>query len=233
MLGVSRTDDESTIRRRYHALARDQHPDAGGDADAFQRLRRAYAVLVVEAPEASKASGSPNADPDAPRRPPPPDPRPSTPTVDIDEVDWDQPLPTRPAALDRGLLARAGAVANPVATTVAHSRGPRALLNRVTPMLEDGLAARLETGLQLSREELGIRITAPTRRTRRLLLDIRRLDGWTVHRANSDVVVATRRVPVGVYARVNSLVLAEVVDGALGALDWPLSAWTLATRSAS
>ena len=45
VLGVEPTADLSTIRAAYRRRARDTHPDAGGDADAFARVARAWEVL--------------------------------------------------------------------------------------------------------------------------------------------------------------------------------------------
>lgn len=46
VLGVAADADLRTIQRAFRALARDAHPDVGGDAEVFRRLRDAYEVLT-------------------------------------------------------------------------------------------------------------------------------------------------------------------------------------------
>jgi molecular chaperone DnaJ len=45
ILGVSQDADESAIKRAYRRKARELHPDAGGDSEAFKELTAAYEVL--------------------------------------------------------------------------------------------------------------------------------------------------------------------------------------------
>jgi hypothetical protein len=49
-LGVSEDADEASIRRAWRVWARLAHPDVGGDAEAFDRLRRARDVLLAQMP---------------------------------------------------------------------------------------------------------------------------------------------------------------------------------------
>lgn len=49
-LGVSEDADEASIRRAWRVWARLVHPDAGGDPETFDRLRRARDVLLVSMP---------------------------------------------------------------------------------------------------------------------------------------------------------------------------------------
>jgi len=42
VLGIEKTDDESIIRKAYHKLAREYHPDKGGDKADMIRLNNAY-----------------------------------------------------------------------------------------------------------------------------------------------------------------------------------------------
>lgn len=48
-LGVERTADKAEMRRAYRRKAKSAHPDAGGSAQAFQRLKTALAVLSDDA----------------------------------------------------------------------------------------------------------------------------------------------------------------------------------------
>lgn len=45
VLGLDRAADESSVRKAYHKLAREHHPDKGGDAEKFKKVQEAYEVL--------------------------------------------------------------------------------------------------------------------------------------------------------------------------------------------
>ena len=65
-LGVSRDADKAQVRRAYRSKAKRTHPDTkGGDADAFQRARRAMVVLTDPAKRA-KFDTTGSADDDKP-----------------------------------------------------------------------------------------------------------------------------------------------------------------------
>ncbi len=49
-LGVAEDADEASIRRAWRVWARLVHPDAGGDSETFDRLRRARDVLLAQMP---------------------------------------------------------------------------------------------------------------------------------------------------------------------------------------
>lgn len=48
VLGVEPTADKRAIQNAYRALAKVHHPDAGGDAEMFKRLRAAYEQGVAK-----------------------------------------------------------------------------------------------------------------------------------------------------------------------------------------
>ncbi|MBQ6454481.1 MAG: DnaJ domain-containing protein [Eggerthellaceae bacterium] len=48
ILGVSRDADEKTIKKAFRKLAREHHPDAGGDEAKFKEINEAYEVLSDE-----------------------------------------------------------------------------------------------------------------------------------------------------------------------------------------
>jgi molecular chaperone DnaJ len=53
ILGVSQDADENEIKRAYRRKARELHPDAGGDSEAFKELTAAYEVLKNPAARAN------------------------------------------------------------------------------------------------------------------------------------------------------------------------------------
>jgi hypothetical protein len=53
-LGVTPDASIAQIKAAYRALAKDTHPDRGGDAATFDRLTRAYEYLVAEATKPSR-----------------------------------------------------------------------------------------------------------------------------------------------------------------------------------
>lgn len=52
ILGVSRDASDDAIRKAYRKRAQKEHPDKGGDTEAFQALQKAY--LVLSDPESRK-----------------------------------------------------------------------------------------------------------------------------------------------------------------------------------
>jgi curved DNA-binding protein CbpA len=53
LLGVLPSADIPTIRRAYISLAKEHHPDAGGETDTMQRLNTAYKTLTSETTKAA------------------------------------------------------------------------------------------------------------------------------------------------------------------------------------
>ena len=45
ILGVSKDASEGDIKKRYRQLARENHPDKGGDKEKFQKIQEAYETL--------------------------------------------------------------------------------------------------------------------------------------------------------------------------------------------
>ncbi len=55
VLGVAPGADPDTLRRAFRRCARHTHPDAGGDAQAFARVRGAYEMLSGPRPRPATA----------------------------------------------------------------------------------------------------------------------------------------------------------------------------------
>ena len=45
VLGVDRKADTDEIRKAYKTLAREHHPDKGGDTEKFKELSQAHEIL--------------------------------------------------------------------------------------------------------------------------------------------------------------------------------------------
>ncbi len=243
LLGLAPDADADAIRRRYHLLARDRHPDAGGDVDEFRLLQQAYAVLVQEGggdlvtttSKVDRAAAN-RAAMDRER-----EERERIPPVDPTAVDWDGELPSAPTPLDAPLLALAATHGTgPLGRVAAVTRGRKGLLNKVAHALDDNLTVRLEVGVRVGEpgaggragrdgagQDLGVQLQATGKRGRHMMDHLRGRHGWWVVRHSSDLVVASRRVPLTPDVRVNALRAAAFAEEALDTLDWPLERWRL------
>lgn len=228
VLGVSTEADRATIKRRYHLLARDWHPDAGGDPDQFQQIQQAYDLLLRVGPTASATPARPDraaarrAAADRARQE-----REKVEPIDLDRIDWTRPLPSSATALDHELLAVVAGSLAPIAPLVAVSRGPKGILNRFSHALDDAMTVRLEVGIRLDDGELGAKFLAQNGKGRAKLLELRGLHHWSVNRLSQDIVFATRPLPIGTYAQVNGLRAADAVGEALDRMSWPMDRWRL------
>ncbi|MCU0271819.1 MAG: J domain-containing protein [Acidimicrobiales bacterium] len=61
VLGVAPGADPDTLRRAFRRCARHTHPDAGGDALAFARVRGAYEMLTGPRPRTATVPSGPPA----------------------------------------------------------------------------------------------------------------------------------------------------------------------------
>lgn len=210
ILGVAEDVDLVTLKRRFRTLARDHHPDRGGDPDRFLELRRAFALLRDEL------------DTDGPRhhRPLVARGRPSR-----EVVREASPLGVDPAELDEDARRLARRLGSDRSSHYA-SRAPGARTNR----LATSLAAASTSGLHVALvPPSGARIvlTARSRAARRAVtaLDVTRLRGasWSRRRGDAITVLhATLREPSEDAAAAST---AAAVTELLDALSWPLREW--------
>ena len=229
VLGVPATAGADAVKRAYRRLAREHHPDRGGDPDTFHRLRLAFEQLSTndDAPRPAVARGRPSR-PEAPRGV-------EHEPADLASVDWDVPVPHN-ARLDRDRLAvwladqQADAGKRPVLAT---SRAPGSRLNRLAPKLAPELTSRLE--VVHGRDDRGrvivaIDLVASNRRARRAL-DRVALDGaWTRTRRSASTLLRTTLTP-SPDPRTTAVRVTDRVAALLDRLDWPLETWTATVTS--
>lgn len=201
------------LTRRYRRLARDRHPDAGGDPDAFHRLQAAYELLRAEdggtarpEPVRRGATGVDVAGPPAP---------------DVSALDWD--VPTDRARMTRDRLAVRVAAAAPLAPVTARSRGPRSPLNPLVRLLSPDLSSSLQV---VPGRVATVRLTVRQGRMRRRLLDASLPGAWSRVRENR-LVTARLKLPTRPEPRRNAARVVGAALDLLGALEWPAGAWRL------
>ncbi|MCC5947515.1 MAG: J domain-containing protein [Nitriliruptoraceae bacterium] len=224
-LGVSVAADATACKRAYRRLAREHHPDRGGDPGTFHALQAAYERMVAETT--------------GPRRPTVARGRPSTPPVpfvdttrrhDLDTVDWSAPVPDGRLVLDRDLVARLLARTGPtVAPLRATSRAPGSRWNRAAHLLATELTSTLrvtpvtdDRGRAMVRAE----IVAASRRGRRALEQATITDGWVRRRRPSTTSLSVT-LPPSEDRRATALRTAEHLEQQLARVGWELPAWTL------
>ena len=233
VLGLRAPADPTTVRRAYHRLARELHPDAGGDAHAFHRVRTAYEVVgggtqdVAGPPPQQRAAG-------------------------VEERWWDgagawhdQPVqragvdlsrsPGEGAAvrMDLDLLASCLLGEEPVAPLLLRSRAPGSRLHRLIAVLQPDLLAAVEVAParhgQRTGHDVDVHVRCGAGRGRRLLAAAATPPGWVRARGTETVRLDRRlrpcRDPADTAVRV-----AREVDAALADLGWPLDDWFLLQR---
>lgn len=223
--------DGAAAKQAYRQLARRHHPDRGGDADTFHRLRLAYERLIDD--DVDVASRVTRGRPSRMRAPVQEDPG----RADLTSVAWDRPPPTGRTRLDRDGVATwlAQPHAAPVLPLLAASRAPGSRLNPVAVHLSSDLTARLRVVPARDdrhREVVAIELTAAPRRARRAL-DRAALEGrWTRTRGSSSTTLRTLLVPSD-DRRVTAVRCTDRLEPLLDHLGWPLPAWTLSTDGAA
>ena len=229
VLGLRGPVDAEEVKRAYRRLARDLHPDAGGDVERFRVVQAAYDALrdgtdVVAggpAPQARSASvdqrwwDGPSAWHDD--------------AVDRGGIDLDTPVPDgRVVAGSIELLARL--VVSDDAPARLVSRAPGSRLHRFVAMLDPELLSTLEVVLASDGRRPGhavvVRLRAPGGRGRRRLADTPLPPGW-VRSRGSDAVTAERRLRPSRDPADTAVRVARAVSAVCDALDWPLGEWFL------
>lgn len=228
VLRLAPSADEATVKRAYRRLARDLHPDRGGDADRFHELQRAYEVL-----RGGDAATPPRRAPGRPSRPPAAwdaDRADRRVALDVDAIAWDAAEAASGSGLDVARLARlvvAPPGDAPVRTAIATSRAPGSRLNRAAPRLAPDLTAELRVAAardDRGRPAVSATVRAGTRRARRAVETVGLDGGWTRSRRSSSTTL-TRLVPPDPDPRTTALRTATAIDELLDRLAWPLTSW--------
>ena len=215
VLGLTGEVDLVRLKQRFRTLARDHHPDHGGDPATFQDLHTAYEVLRAALAEAPGPTV-----PDVAR---------GRPSRADDAYDTGRRLDT--ATLDAATAALAEGVAARGACRYL-SRAPGARSNRLAGSLAIGATSRLAVTLRppvtsTAPAVAHIELSGRGRAARRALtmLDLGRVGGATWSRRRGDaltvIVARVHGADVGVVAHRAAAATAWLLE----VLDWPLSQW--------
>ena len=222
MLQLQGTADDEAIKRAYRRLAREHHPDRGGDPATFHRLQQAYERL------ADAADDGPAIVPGRPSRPHAGYADPTR--ADLATIDWDADPGTGQRRLDRDEVAvwLVGDAPGPVRPLLATSRAPGAKTNGLARLLASDLTAqlRVEGGSDdRGREVVAVEVRGGTRKARKAL-DRARLGGvWQRTRSSSSTGLRSELEPSD-DRRATAVRVVDRLEDLLGQLDWPLAAWT-------
>lgn len=234
VLRVPPSADAGAIKQAYRRLARDHHPDRGGDPDRFHELQVAYELLLTG---------------EATARPVRPAGRPSRPAaawdadrvdrraaVDVGTVDWDGPTST--GVLDTDVLARLLADApgsTPIGTVVATSRAPGSRLNRAASRLSPDLTAELRVTTEVDDRARVVVVTTlrtGNRRARRAVEAVALDGGWIRSRRSSTTILRHVATPDD-DARTTAVRTVRHVCTMLDRLGWPLGSWAVTGSGSS
>lgn len=224
--------DDREVKRAYRRLARELHPDAGGDADAFHSLQRAYERLLRPDGSGGRRPDGPVARPsrpqgadwaEAPTRPF------SDAPADVATVDWDRAVPDPDATvrLDRSLVAvllARGDGTGSVARLSGRSRGPRSVANRFIGMLDPDLTATWTISTADAGDGVVVRLRVWSRKGRRRIESASLPPGWVTQRASSSTTLMRRFRPAPDLPRTAARV-ASALEEMLEAAAWPLEGW--------
>jgi hypothetical protein len=212
VLGLPPDADGATVGRRFRALARELHPDRGGDPAAFAELDRAYAVLRAEP---------------APPRPRVARGRPSRTAPTVATAACGGAADGDAAALAAALLGR-----RDPATGAGRLRlisvAPGARRNRLAAALPEGTLGVLE--LRLGGRGTEVRLTVRTRAARRAVTALA-LDGpdlaapWSRRRGDAAIELRCTPRTDGTDPAAAAGAAAGAAARLLAALAWPVADW--------
>ena len=215
VLGLSGDVDLALVKQRFRALARDHHPDHGGDPARFQDLHTAYEVLRIALSEAPERAG-----PDIARGRPSrtDDAQDTARRLDAAELD------AAAATLAERIVVRGGCR--------YLSRAPGARTNRLAASLAIGTTSVLtvtlrESGTATDLRTAHVELSGRGRAARRALsgLDVGRVDGAPWARRRGDALTVIEAAVTGHGADGAAHRAAAATARLLDALGWPLTQW--------
>lgn len=224
-LSLTSDADADDVKRAYRRLAREHHPDLGGDPEVFHELQRAFERLADD----DTAPSPPRVSRGRPSRPAP------TTTVDPEasdpgRIDWGvvTPVGTR---LTRDHLAVA--LLDPrtpqLRAIAATSRAPGSRLNQLAPHLASNTTSELRifpADDDRGRPVLTVELRAWSRRGRRALQAAALQGRWARIRGSSSTLLRTNLVPAG-DRRATAVRAVARTEELLERLGWGLDAWRL------
>lgn len=232
ILGLGPSADISAVKRAYRRLAREVHPDVGGDPDRFLELQHAYQRLLATRRRSDRAVAR-GSRPQSADWAEPPTRRFSDDLVDTTRIDWGTPIPDRAvlradAEYLSVLLAAPGP--GPVHPVTARSRGPRSPMNRLIRFLDPDLTATWRIGSARERgltgHDVELRLRVWSRSARRRVDRQGVPTGWTIQRGSSSATLA-RTLHPSRERRATAVRSVASLCALLEAIDWPLDSWFL------
>ena len=225
LLQVTLPCADGQLKRAYRRLARQHHPDRGGDVRVFHQLQAAFERLAEEdVARPVVTRGRPSRTPaSAPRTPS---------RSELAAIDLDLVIPDRPTPLRASLVASALARPHPAALHPlrAVSRAPGTRLNRAAAILSADLTSTVDIEVapdDRGRQVVAIEVTAAARRARRALEAVALEGEWIRRRRTSTVQLSSSIEPGpdrGRTAVATTLRLVRLLEAA----SWPLEQWLLA-----
>lgn len=226
VLALASDADADDIKRAYRRLAREHHPDLGGDPEVFHELQRAFERLADDdtAPRAPRVSRG------RPSRPTP------TTTVepeawDPNRIDWEvlTPGPGTRLTRDRLAVALLDPLTPQLRAVAATSRAPGSRLNPLAPHLASNTTSELRifpADDDRGRPVLTVELRAWSRRGRRALQAAALQGRWARIRGSSSTLLRTHLVPAGDH-RATAVRAVARTEELLERLEWGLDAWRL------
>ena len=217
LLGVGDDADLAVLKHRFRILARDLHPDRGGDPAAFRDVRLAFALLRDELALADGAARRPLVGRGRPSR--------------TDGASGAHRPTVSP--LDPDVHVLGGRLATERSVRLS-SRAPGSFLNRLAASLDAAATSSLHVTVapddaDVTPSAARIELTARTRAARRAVtgLDVTRLRAaeWSRRRGDAIVLLHAAPRPRSEDGLTIELLTAAAVVELLGVLAWPLAQW--------
>lgn len=238
ILGLAGPAGPHEVKQAYRRLARELHPDAGGDAERFRNVQLAFEA--IRGGTDARTSG----------------PRAQVHVAGVEERWWETPgawhgeqvdvtgvdLDRRverartPADLDlvASLLLADPEDPAPVRPLTLHSRAPGAMLNRLAGMLDPDLLARITIRPAPDGPRAGhdvrVEVMSSGGRGRRALADVAVPTRWTRHRG-TEAVRLVRDLRPSRRPEQTAVRVARAVDEVTRRLAWPLPQWSVLRAS--